>query len=108
MSISFIVAGALAALIIIAVAKSVRIVPHAELHVIERLGRYHRTLSGGLNFIVPFVDQTRAKFSTQEQMIDIPKQSVITKDNISITIDGVVFLDRKSTRLNSSHVRISY
>ncbi len=92
MSISFIVAGALAALIIIAVAKSVRIVPHAELHVIERLGRYHRTLSGGLNFIVPFVDQTRAKFSTQEQMIDIPKQSVITKDNVSITIDGVVFL----------------
>lgn len=92
MSISLTVTGAIAVLVIIAISKAVRIVPHAELHVIERLGRYHRTLSGGLNFIVPFVDQTRAKFSTQEQMIDIPKQSVITKDNVSITIDGVVFL----------------
>jgi len=105
MSISLIVAGAIAALIIIAVAKSVRIVPHAELQVIERLGRYHRTLSGGLNFIVPFVDQTRARFSTQEQMIDIPKQSVITKDNVSITIDGVVFLRVNSAQQATYEIR---
>jgi len=70
----------------------IRIVPQAEQQVVERLGRYHRTLSGGLNFIIPVVDRVRAKFHTQEQVIDIPVQKVITKDNVSITIDGLVFM----------------
>lgn len=70
----------------------IRIVPQAEQQVVERLGRYHRTLSGGLNFIIPVVDRVRAKFNTQEQVIDIPVQKVITKDNVSITIDGLVFM----------------
>lgn len=71
---------------------AVKIVPQAELQVIERLGRYHRTLHAGLNFILPFIDRVRSKISTQEQVIDIPVQKVITKDNVSITIDGLVFL----------------
>ncbi|MBE0494420.1 MAG: paraslipin [Thiomicrospira sp.] len=70
----------------------VRIVPQAELQVVERLGRYHRTLHGGLNFIIPVIDRVRSKFGTQEQVIDIPVQKVITKDNVSIVIDGLVFL----------------
>ena len=70
----------------------VRIVPQAELQVVERLGRYHRTLNGGLNFIIPVIDRVRSKFGTQEQVIDIPVQKVITKDNVSIVIDGLVFL----------------
>ncbi|MBO1927616.1 SPFH/Band 7/PHB domain protein [Thiomicrorhabdus sp. 6S2-11] len=71
---------------------SVKIVPQAEQWVVERLGRYHKTLHGGINFIIPFVDQRRSKYNTQEQIIDIPEQKVITKDNVSIGIDAVVFM----------------
>jgi regulator of protease activity HflC (stomatin/prohibitin superfamily) len=70
----------------------IRIVPQAELQVIERLGRYHRTLHGGLNFIIPIIDRVRSRFSTQEQVIDIQVQKLITKDNVSIVIDGLVFM----------------
>jgi len=92
MDITLIVTGVIAALIIATLAKSVRIVPQAELQVVERLGRYNRVLSGGLNFIVPFVDTIREKFTTQEQLVNLHPQSVITKDNVSITIDGLVYL----------------
>jgi len=71
---------------------AVKIVSQAELVVIERLGKFHRTLSAGINFIVPFIDQKRSSFSTQEQIIDVPRQAVITKDNVSIQIDAVVFI----------------
>lgn len=73
-------------------ATGVRIVPQARLQVVERLGKYHRTLYGGLNFIIPFVDRVRSNFTTQEQVIDIPVQKVITRDNVSIVIDGLVFM----------------
>lgn len=92
MDITLIVTGVIAGLVIATMAKSVKIVPHAEVYVIERLGRFNRVLSGGLNFIVPFVDSIRAKFTTQEQLANLTPQSVITKDNVSITIDGLVFL----------------
>lgn len=72
--------------------KAVKIVPQSELIVVERLGKYHRTLDAGLNFIIPFIDQVRAQFTTQEQVIDIPPQQVFTRDNVSITINGLVFL----------------
>ncbi len=71
---------------------AVKIVSQAELWVIERLGKYHRTLGAGINFIIPFMDQKRSQFHTQEQIIDVPRQSVITKDNVSIQIDAVVFI----------------
>ena len=71
---------------------SVKIVPQAEVWIIERLGRYHRSLHGGLNFIIPFLDRVRAVFNTQEQVIDIPPQDVITKDNVSVKINGLVFM----------------
>ena len=89
---TMIVFGVFAALIVFTLFKGVRIVPQAEIQVIERLGRFHRTLDAGLNFIIPFIDTKRSAFSTQEQVIDIPPQNVITMDNVSITIDGLVFL----------------
>ena len=84
--------GVVSALVIIYLFLGVKIVPQAENWVIERLGKYHRTLGAGINFIVPFIDQRRSKFSTQEQIIDVPRQAVITKDNVSIQIDAVVFI----------------
>jgi len=71
---------------------AVKIVSQADRWVIERLGKYHRTLGAGINFVVPFIDQRRSLFSTQEQIIDVPRQAVITKDNVSIQIDAVVFI----------------
>ncbi|WEJ62844.1 SPFH domain-containing protein [Thiomicrorhabdus lithotrophica] len=84
--------GTISVFIVIYLFLAVKIVSQAELVVIERLGKFHRTLGAGINFIVPFIDQKRSSFSTQEQIIDVPRQAVITKDNVSIQIDAVVFI----------------
>lgn len=84
--------GTVSLLILIYLFLAVKIVSQAELWVIERLGKYHRTLGAGINFIIPFMDQKRSQFHTQEQIIDVPRQAVITKDNVSIQIDAVVFI----------------
>lgn len=84
--------GTVSLLILIYLFLAVKIVSQAELWVIERLGKYHRTLGAGINFIIPFIDQKRSQFHTQEQIIDVPRQAVITKDNVSIQIDAVVFI----------------
>ena len=76
---------------LIIISKGIKIVPQSDIYVVERLGKYNRTLHGGLNFIIPVVDTVREELTTREQMIDIPKQSVITRDNVNIAIDGIVF-----------------
>lgn len=70
---------------------TIKVVKQAEVYVIERFGRYHKTAEAGLNFILPFVDKVRAIVSMKQQTMDIPPQGVITKDNVTITIDTVVF-----------------
>jgi len=84
--------GALSVLIVFYFILAVKIVPQAEKWVIERLGKYHRTLDAGINFIVPFIDKRRSHYSTQEQIIDVARQGVITRDNVGIQIDAVVFI----------------
>ena len=83
--------GALVVFAIVILYKGIRIVSQADIMVIERLGKFHKVLRGGLNFIIPIVDNPINTLTTKEQMIDIPQQSVITKDNVNITIDGIVF-----------------
>ncbi|MDF2865655.1 MAG: peptidase [Clostridia bacterium] len=80
-------------LVIVAVVAllTIKVVKQAEVYVIERFGRYHKTAEAGLNFILPFVDKVRAIVSLKQQTMDIPPQGVITKDNVTITIDTVVF-----------------
>jgi regulator of protease activity HflC (stomatin/prohibitin superfamily) len=83
--------------------RGVKIVPQSDVWVVERLGRFNRTIDGGLHLIIPFVDSLRAKLTTREQIIDIQRQSVITKDNVNITVDGIVFVkvqDAKSATYN--------
>jgi len=70
---------------------SIRAVPQGEEWIIERLGRYHRTLKPGLAFIMPFVDYIRNKVNVREQFLDVPSQAVITKDNAIVQIDAVFF-----------------
>jgi regulator of protease activity HflC (stomatin/prohibitin superfamily) len=88
---SLVVAAAFAFLGIVVVALSVRTVPQGYSYVVERLGRYHKTLSPGLNIIVPIVDAVRARVSMRETVLDIPEQSVITRDNAAVSADGVLF-----------------
>lgn len=75
---------------IVAVA-SVKVVRQSEVRIIERFGKYHKTAEAGLNFILPFIDNVRAVVSLKQQTMDVTPQSVITKDNVTITIDTVVF-----------------
>lgn len=88
---SVVVALAIIAVVIIILMKGIRIVPQSDLVVIERLGKFHRVLPGGFHIIIPIVDSVRTALTSREQMVDIPSQSVITKDNVNITIDGIVF-----------------
>ena len=88
---ALIVLGVIVLLVVVLVAKSVSIVPQAEAAVIERLGRYVRTVSGQLTFLVPFVDRIRAKVDLRERVVSFPPQPVITKDNLTVSIDTVVY-----------------
>lgn len=83
--------GAVVLFAVIILYKGILIVSQADVMVIERLGKFHKVLRGGLNFIIPLVDNPVSTLTTKEQMIDIPQQSVITKDNVNINIDGIVF-----------------
>ena len=74
----------IAFLVIVVLAKSVTIVPQAQAKVVERLGRYSRTLSPGLSLLVPFVDRVRATIDLREQVISFPPQPVITADNLQV------------------------
>jgi len=78
--------------------KGVKIVPQADAWVIERLGKYHTTLDGGLHLIIPILDSVRDTLTKQEQMINIPSQSVITKDNVNITVDGIIFIQVETAK----------
>jgi len=70
---------------------SVKTVPQGYQWIVERFGRYRTTLAPGLNFVVPYFDRIRSKINVQETVLEIPSQLVITKDNASVTVDGVVF-----------------
>lgn len=76
----------------IALLKScIKFVPQNRAYVIERFGKFHSTREAGLNFIFPIIDRVAADRSLKEQAIDVPSQSAITKDNISLTVDGVLY-----------------
>lgn len=77
-------------LVIVIVSRSIALIPQGQAAVIERLGRYTRTVSGGLTLLVPFIDRIRAKIDTRERVVSFPPQAVITQDNLTVAIDTVV------------------
>ena len=83
--------GIIIALIILILAVSIKIVPQATEFVIERLGKYNKTWSAGIHFLVPIIDRISKKVTLKEQFLDSPPQPVITKDNVTMKIDTVVF-----------------
>ena len=78
-------------IILVIAVKSIKVVRQAEVYIIERLGKFHKIADAGLTIIIPFCDHVRSVVSLKEQTMDIPPQGVITEDNVTITIDTVVF-----------------
>src|SRR5487761_595070 len=79
------------ALAVFTVVRAVRIVPQATSGLVERFGRYHRTLNSGLNIVIPFIDRLRPLIDMREQVVSFPPQPVITKDNLVVSIDSVIY-----------------
>jgi len=86
-----IVLGLVVIFVVVALARAVRIVPQAVAVVVERLGRYSRTLDAGLHLLIPFVDRVRAAVDLREQVVSFPPQPVITSDNLVVSIDTVIY-----------------
>jgi len=77
--------------ILIVAFKTIKIVRQSEVYIIERLGRFHKVAGAGLTIIIPFIDKVRSVVSLKQQTMDVPPQGVITSDNVTITVDTVVF-----------------
>src|SRR3954462_6251398 len=80
-----------ALLVVVVLVRTVRIVPQAFSGVVERLGRYNRTLESGLHILIPFLDRLKPLVDRREQVLNFPPQPVITKDNVTINIDTVIY-----------------
>jgi regulator of protease activity HflC (stomatin/prohibitin superfamily) len=89
--VELVVAFVVALLVLIALFRTVRIVPQARAGVVERLGRYSRTLTPGLTIVVPFIDRVREMVDLREQVVSFPPQPVITEDNLVVNIDTVIY-----------------
>ena len=86
------------ALVAAVVSRSIRIVPQATAGIVERFGRYHRTLNAGLNMVTPFVDRLRPLIDLREQVVSFPPQPVITRDNLVVGIDTVIYFQVTDAR----------
>ena len=86
------------ALVVLVVSRSIRIVPQATAGIVERFGRYHRTLNAGLNMVTPFVDRLRPLIDLREQVVSFPPQPVITRDNLVVSIDTVIYFQVTDAR----------
>jgi regulator of protease activity HflC (stomatin/prohibitin superfamily) len=84
--------------VIVVIFRAIRIVPQATAGVVERLGKYHKTLNPGLNILVPFIDRMRPLIDMREQVVSFPPQPVITEDNLVVSIDTVVYFQVTDAR----------
>ncbi len=95
----YIVLAVIALLIILIIARNIKIVPQAHAYVIERLGAYSQTWGTGLHIKVPFIDRIAKRVSLKEQVVDFPPQPVITRDNVTMQIDTVVYFEITDPKL---------
>jgi regulator of protease activity HflC (stomatin/prohibitin superfamily) len=91
MTAGLVVLLAIAFVVLITIMRSIRIVPQARAGVVERLGRYFRTLEPGLALVVPYIDRVRPLIDLREQVVSFPPQPVITEDNLTVNIDSVIY-----------------
>jgi len=91
-SITTIISLIILAIVVVALVKTAQIVPQRSAYIVERLGRYSRTLDAGFHILIPFIDRVAYRQTLKEEALDVPKQQCITKDNISVSVDGVLYL----------------
>ena len=84
--------GLLVILALVVVLSTIKIVPQGREFTVERFGRYVRTLRPGISILTPFVETVRARINMMEQVLDVPRQEVITKDNVTVQVDAIVFI----------------
>jgi len=82
----------LTVVVLLVLNSSVKFVPQNMAYVVERFGKFHKTMTAGLNFVLPFVDRVAYRVSLKEMALDVPGQSAITKDNITLNVDGVLYM----------------
>ena len=92
MTIGTIVAIGIAVLVVVTIMKTARIVPQKSAFIVERLGKYAKTLDAGLHILFPFLERVAYKHSLKEVAVDVPPQTCITKDNIAVEVDGVLYM----------------
>ncbi|MCL5042645.1 MAG: paraslipin [Gammaproteobacteria bacterium] len=92
MDIATMIALAFLVLVVITVAKTAQIVPQRSAYIVERLGKYVKTLEAGFHLLIPFVDKIAYKHTLKENAMDVPRQACVTRDNIQIVVDGVLYL----------------
>ncbi|MES1994313.1 MAG: SPFH domain-containing protein, partial [Pseudomonadota bacterium] len=80
-------------LVVVTIGLGVRIVPQGSKHVVQRLGKYHATLSPGLNLIIPYIDTVSYRVTTKDIVLDIPSQEVITRDNAVIIANALAYIN---------------
>ena len=97
-TIGWVLAVAVFIFVVIVITRAVRIIPQATAGVVERLGRYRKTLTPGLNLLVPFVDRLRPLIDMREQVVSFAPQPVITEDNLVVSIDTVVYFQVTDAR----------
>ena len=101
----FILLGVFAFVFIITLFRSIRVVPNKQALIVERLGRYHKTLEAGFHVLFPFVDKVRYRQTLKEQAMDVPAQDCFTKDNVQVRVDGVLYLQVMDPKKASYGVR---
>jgi regulator of protease activity HflC (stomatin/prohibitin superfamily) len=104
---TLVVVLAIVALVVIVLAKTATVVPQQSAYVVETLGRYSRTLQAGFHVLVPFVDRIAYRHTLKEDAVDIPEQVCITKDNVQVGVDGVLYLQVLDAR-NASYGITNY
>ena len=87
------IVGAIFILVIVTLFKGIRLVPQGSKWVVQRLGKYHKSLSPGLNIIIPYIDDVAFKATTKDIVLDIPSQEVITLDNVVIIANAVAYIN---------------
>jgi regulator of protease activity HflC (stomatin/prohibitin superfamily) len=104
-AIGWVLAAAVFVFVLVVIVRSIRIIPQATAGVVERLGRYHKTLMPGLNILVPFIDRVRPLIDMREQVVSFPPQPVITEDNLVVSIDTVIYFQVTDPRAATYEIR---
>lgn len=89
---SLVAVAVLAALVIVVLIKTAVIVPQKKEYIVERLGKYKKSLGAGFHILFPFIDKVAYKFTLKEEVFDIPSQTCITRDNVTVEVDGLIYL----------------